>query len=118
MDTNVDMVWMDGYKCYGVRMDFEFNTGWIRMSKDGYECWTGWIQMWSWIEEDWFDLIWFDLIWMLKGIDTNVDVSWIKLKDGCECYDGFWYRLDFLVDPMWIQMVSMDTYARGWIKMS
>ena len=104
MDTNVDIVWMDGYKCYGVRMDFEFNTGWI--------------QMLSWIEEDWFDLIWFDLIWMLKGIDTNVDVSWIKLKDGCECYDGFWYMLDLLVDPMWIRMLSMDAYARGWIKMS
>ena len=55
---------------------------------------------------------------MLKGIDTNVDVSWIKLKDGCECYDGFWYMLDLLVDPMWIRMLSMDAYARGWIKMS
>ena len=74
MDTNVDIVWMDGYKCYGVWMDFEFNTGWIRMSKDGYECWTGWIQMLSWIEKDWFDLIWFDLIWF--------DLIWF------ECWKG------------------------------
>ena len=84
--------------------------GWIlNLIQDGYKCWVGLKRI---------DLIWFDLIWMLKGIDTNVDVSWIKLKDGCECYDRFWYMLDLLVDPMWIRMLSMDTYGRGWIKMS